>query len=305
MSAEIVTLESIIGSVALTFGQVSVDKSIDFRRESEFALQVLYASEYARGIAMKNPQSVRDAVTNIAAIGITLNPAKKQAYLVPRDGKICLDISAAGMLELAVSSGSIMWAKTELVRQSDAFSLNGYDKPPTHSYNPFGTDRGDVVGAYSVAKTRDGDYLTETMTIAEMHAIRDRSSSWKAWIEKKKKNPWVTDEGEMLRKTIQKRAAKGWPKSDRLDQAIHYLNTDGGQGIDFNSVEPAELLVSDSWVSRATLALTVDSLKKISKEGARSFNDTKDREGYTEFAKAVQTRGAVLRNQEVVDVISH
>jgi recombination protein RecT len=38
----------------------------------------------------------------VAAIGITLNPASKLAYLVPRDGMVCLDISYMGLLHRAV-----------------------------------------------------------------------------------------------------------------------------------------------------------------------------------------------------------
>src|SRR5690606_9527135 len=32
-------------------------------------------------------------------------------------------------------------------------------------------------------------------------------------------------------KTVVKRAYKYWPKTERLDQAIHHLNTDSGEGL--------------------------------------------------------------------------
>jgi phage RecT family recombinase len=182
-------------------------------------------------IATQNRQSVINAVTNIAAIGISLNPAKKQAYLVPRDGRICLDISYMGLLDLAIQSGSLMWGQAELVYQQDSFMLNGFDKPPTHGRNPFSPDRGEIVGAYVVVKTKDGDYLTACMSIQEVYDIRNRSSAWKAWEKDKRKCPWVTDEGEMVKKTVIKRAYKTWPKTDRLDAAVHYLNTEGGEGL--------------------------------------------------------------------------
>ncbi|USE79523.1 recombinase RecT [Cupriavidus gilardii] len=216
------------------FAAVLTDRSLNFEREAGFAIQSLTANDYALGIAQNNRQSVINAVTNIAAIGISLNPAKKQAYLVPRDGKICLDISYIGLLDLAIGSGSIRWGQAELVYDGDAFTLNGFDKPPTHERNPFAKDRGEVVGVYVVVKTADGDYLTTTMTIDEVNAIRDRSSAWKAWINKKKSCPWVTDPGEMAKKTVIKRAYKLWPKTERLEQAIHHLNTDGGEGIGFD-----------------------------------------------------------------------
>jgi recombination protein RecT len=228
-------VDSLVWDIAPAFNAVSVDKGIVFAREAEFAIQAICATEFAVKIARANPQSVRDAVTNIAAIGISLNPAKKQAYLVPRKGGISLVISYMGLLDLAIQSGSIMWGQAELVYANDLvppceFTLNGFDRPPTHKRNPFATDRGAMVGVYVVAKTRDGDYLTSTMTAAEVYAIRDRSDSWKS----SKSGPWATDEGEMVKKTVIKRAYKTWPKSDRMDKAIHLLNTDADEGITFD-----------------------------------------------------------------------
>lgn len=224
-------VEKTILDIAPAFERVSVDKGIIFAREAEFAIQVVCGSDYMQDIAVKNPQSLRDAVTNISAIGISLNPAKKQAYLVPRKGGITLSISYMGLLDLAIQSGSILWGQAELVYEADRFKLNSYDRAPTHEREPFSKDRGAIVGVYVVVKTVDGDYLTGTMPIDEVWAIRDRSDAWKQYLAKKTKCPWVTDEGEMIKKTIIKRASKTWPKSDRLDKAVHHLNTDGGEGI--------------------------------------------------------------------------
>ena len=230
MSNAIQVLQQTILDVRPAFESVLVDKSINFDREAEFAIQILSKSDYALKIAMSNRQSVIDAVTNVAAIGISLNPARKQAYLVPRDGGICLDISYIGLLDLAMESGSIRWGQARLVHEKDSFELQGLDREPIHRYAPFG-DRGNVIGAYCVVKTSDGDYLTEAMSIEEINAIRDRSSAWKAWVSQKKKCPWVTDPGEMGKKTVVKRAYKYWPKTERLEQAIHHLNTEGGEGL--------------------------------------------------------------------------
>ena len=219
------------------FQSVLVDRSLNFEREAGFAIQVLTSNDYVAKLAAGDRQSVVNAVTNIAAIGISLNPAKKQAYLVPRKGKICLDISYMGLIDLAIQSGSIMWAQAGLVHANDAFTLNGFDRPPTHSFNPFSKDRGDVVGAYVVVKMHSGDYLTECMSREDIDAIKNRSESVKAG----KQSPWDTDYGEMAKKTVVKRAYKYWPKSDRLDQAIHHLNTDGGEGLAALNTKPAAI----------------------------------------------------------------
>lgn len=297
MSTEIITLESIVGSVSETFSRICVDPSIHFQRESEFALQVLYGNDYSKKIAIANPQSVRDAVTNIAAIGISLNPAKKQAYLVPRKGGICLDISYIGLTELAVASGSIRWAKAELVREQDSLTLNGFDKPPTHTFNPFAKDRGEVVGVYCIAKTFDGDYLTDTMTIDEVHDIRNRSEAWKAFVAKGVKCPWATDPGEMIKKTIIKRSSKMWPKTDRLDQAVHYLNTDGDQGIDFASnttqaapaKAPAAFSLSNI-LARLDAAEDDATISAVRAEGLSKASESRDKVAYDRIRAAVAKR---------------
>lgn len=237
-------VDALVYEVRPAFEAMCSDGGIAFAREAEFAIQAICGNEYSLRIARQNPQSVRDAVTNIAAIGISLNPAKKQAYLVPRKGGICLVISYMGLLDIAIQSGSILWGQAELVYAADLvapceFTLNGFDQPPTHKRNPFTQDRGALVGVYVVVKTRDGDYLTGTMTAKEVFDIRDRSDAWKAYAaDNSKKCPWVTDEGEMVKKTMIKRAYKTWPKSDRMDAAVHHLNTVADEGITFDADDP-------------------------------------------------------------------
>lgn len=235
MSNQVARIDVLAGdilAVEAKFNEVLTDKAIVFQREAEFALQVLRANDYLQGIAMDKPQSLTDAVINLASIGLSLNPAKKQAYLVPRKRQICLDVSYLGLVELALASGSVRWCKAELVYQQDTFVLNGVDAPPTHTFNPFSKERGNLVGVYCVAKTADGDYLTDTMPIDDVFRIRDRSEAWKGFKAKGTPCPWVTDEGEMVKKTMVKRASKLWPKTDRLDKAIHYLNSEAGEGLD-------------------------------------------------------------------------
>lgn len=296
---QVITQE--IYGVRAGFEAVAVDRSINFEREAGFAIQILGNSDYALGIAMSNKQSVIDAVTNISAIGISLNPAKKQAYLVPRDRKICLDLSYIGLLDLAVASGSIMWGKAELVRVSDNFRLNGFDKPPSHERDPFAKDRGEVVGVYVVAKTHSGDYLTETMSIDEVNDIRNRSSAWKAWVEKKKSCPWVTDPGEMAKKTVIKRASKTWPKADRLDKAIHFLNTDGEEGLEAIRQQNQPTCPEDvlsAWCAKAKTAPNAEALSKIWTDGLAVIRPTKDMRAYNTFKETVSARGTDLKKPQ-------
>lgn len=233
MSNALALIRDDIYSARSDFAAVLADRSINFEREAGFAIQAISASDYILSVASSDRQSVINAVTNIAAIGISLNPAKKQAYLVPRNKKICLDISYMGLMDLAMSTGSIRWAQAELVCENDGFTRGRLDEAPVHTFNPFAKDRGPIVGVYVVVKTADGDYLTHTMEIGAVLEIRDRSEAWKSFKSGKARScPWVTDEGEMIKKTCVKQAYKYWPKTERLEQAIHLLNTETAEGLD-------------------------------------------------------------------------
>ena len=230
MSNQLVPVHDLVNQQASFFESANTSKIVEWQKESQFCIQVLQANSYLAGIAQQNPVSIQNAVINVAAIGITLNPAMKHAYLVPRKGAVCLDISYMGLMHIAMDSGSIRWGQAVIVRANDEFRITGLGEKPLHNYSPFG-DRGDVVGVYCCVKTSDGDFLTECMSIDEVFKIRARSESFK-----KKQGPWVTDEEEMIKKTVVKRAYKYWPKVTRLAAAIEYQNTQMGEGIEIEPV---------------------------------------------------------------------
>jgi recombination protein RecT len=214
--------------------------AVNFKKEASFSMQILKDNNYLAQTALSNPDSLKRAVINVAAIGLSLSPVEKLAYLVPRDKKVCLDISYRGYVQLGVQVGAIKWAKAEIVKESDNFNYLGLGKEPLHEFNPFAKDRGEIIGAYCVAKTHDGEYITEMMPIDDVYSIRDRSSAWKAYTrDSSKKNPWVTDESEMIKKTVIRRAYKSWPMTDtrvRIDQAVEVSAE--AEEIDFSATEP-------------------------------------------------------------------
>lgn len=213
----------------------STETNMVYQSEANFAMQSLQKNDYIFKVANNAPESVRNAVINIASIGLSLNPATSHAYLVPRNNVICLDISYQGLIKIATDTGSIRWAKAELVHANDEFVYTGVSTIPIHNMNPF-KPRGAFLGVYCVAKTSDGDYLTEVMSNDDINEIKTKSEAYKAFASGKAKQcPWVDFFGEMAKKTCIKRASKTWPKSqrgDRLQHAIDILNTNG-EGIDF------------------------------------------------------------------------
>lgn len=205
-------------------------RGIIFDNEYSFAIQHLRANDYLLRIAMQDKGSLLSAMSNVAAIGLSLNPAAKEAYLVPRKGKICLDPSYGGLIKLATDSGSILWVQANEVFSNDTFVDNGPGEKPTHTHDPFTKDRGEFVGVYCVAKTKEGDHLTTTMSADEVYKIRDGSESMKSGGH----SPWKSHFGEMAKKTVIRRAFKTWTRSDkveaesRLAKAIDLSNNNEG-----------------------------------------------------------------------------
>lgn len=290
MSNDLVT---IVSEQKQQFLAVVSDKTIEFDREAAFACQIIQGNDYLLKVAMNNQNSLRNAVVNVAAIGISLNPTSKLAYLVPRKGAVCLDISYMGLMHIAQQSGAISWGQAVIVRTNDTFELQGIDTPPLHKFNPFATDRGDIIGVYVVVKTDTGDYLTHSMPISEVWAIRDRSEAYKSG----KPCPWTTDAGEMVKKTCVKQAAKYWPRRDRLDSAVHHLNTEGGEGI---NIEPEKMPQEefDAFVVKLEKTASKDSAKAVRQEMLKVCEGLGDVESAERFKPILIAHLEVIRKAD-------
>ena len=214
-----VNVYEIVDNQQTMFSQVLSVDSIAWEKEKQFVIQALLANKTLNETAWSNQDSLRNAVINVASIGISLNPALKHAYLVPRNSAICLDISYMGLLNLAMTSGAIEWGQAKLVYKNDDYKNTGVDTAPKHEQETFG-DKGDIVGVYCTVKLPSGDYLTEEMDIATLDKIKAAS--------KAANGPWNTWPEEMMRKSVVKRASKYWPQSERVSTAVDMLNQQEG-----------------------------------------------------------------------------
>ncbi|MEW5251222.1 recombinase RecT [Microbulbifer sp. 2201CG32-9] len=235
-------MPKIIDATEVKFCQIA-PKALNYQSERGFALQILANNEYMARVAKENPISLQQAITSVASIGLSLNPAERQAYLITRNVKVAknqwqsrvfLEPSYMGLAKLATDSGNISWVQANLVYANDTFVDNGPGERPTHTYNAFAKkdQRGDFVGVYCVAKTHEGDYLTNIMPEDEVLSIRDRSEAWKSFKSGKAKTggPWQTDFGEQAKKTVIRRAFKTWPRTNlaRMAEAVHLSNENEG-----------------------------------------------------------------------------
>lgn len=221
-------------------------------KESGFAMQSIDASTHLQACPL---DSIRKAIINVASIGLSLNPAEKLAYLVPRDGRACLDISYRGMVKIATDSGSIIWAKAMLVRKNDTFEFTGVDTKPVHTFSPFAKeeDRGPIVGGYSIARLHNGDYLVDAMSMEEINKVKDSS--------KAKNGPWKTWPEEMMKKTLLRRGSKSWPTTQRFMQAEALLNEH--QGLVSTNINEAP-------AKEAVVVISAEQIKELNELAVKS-----------------------------------
>ena len=228
-------LHKIINPLSDRFNELNVFEKVSWEQERSFAMQQLSRTPKLMSAAINDPLGVKASILNLAAIGISLNPVLQHAYLVPRGGKICLDISFRGLIKTAVDSGSIKCCKSELVyekdREDNKFEWRGVFSSPLHCADVFG-ERGKVIGGYCLAKLTDDSIMCETMSLAEINKARSKSKAQTGDV------PWVNWWEEMAKKTLIKRASKTWPQTsgdDRLATAINVLNEH--EGITINGSE--------------------------------------------------------------------
>lgn len=256
-------VEKNIMNLEKTFNELGGNSmQVKFKQESEFAMQLLREKDYKGKnflltTAQNNPESLQASIMNIAAVDLSLNPVSKDAYLVPMDGKVCLQVSYRGLCKLSERHGSVRLVQAKIVRKKDDFRLSGATKEPIHNYSPF-EDRGEITGVYCIAVLQTGETLTEVMTIKECFAVRDLTTIW----QKTKSGPWSTHAEEMIKKTIIKRASKLWPTvgaSKHLEKAIHVINE--SEGIDFEAEKEKQEKESLEKANKAR-----EELKKADKE---------------------------------------
>lgn len=227
---------------------------LKYEEEAMYAMQMISRNEKLLQAAVQNPQSAQMALLNVAAVGLSLNPATKLAYLVPRDGEIYLDVSYMGLIRIATDTGSIKWARAEIVYEQDDFTYNGPVSMPDHHTHPF-IDRGNKIGCYCIAKTADDEIMVEVMSADDVAAVRKASKGSGSGY-----SPWNTFEGEMWKKTVIKRASKTWPKSDRsgrLEKAVHVVNEHEGLREEYDTVEAGVVIDHMKMMELATVVKEV------------------------------------------------
>ncbi len=210
------------------------------------ARTALTKSDYIMKIAAASPGDVHSSLMQAAILGLDLTEGKRQGWLLPRKNQnskivICLQVGFKGVEAIHQRMGVIDRLVIRVVRENDDFSWSGDDQEkPDHKANWLEDEktRGEITGAYAITYYPDKTInvtVTSISHIYEKH--RDRSESYKSYINKTKDGawsyapPWVSDEQSMVEKTMAYIAAKQWPanirdesRSSKMLETLHDID---------------------------------------------------------------------------------
>jgi recombination protein RecT len=175
-----------------------------------------------------DPLSIMGSLVHIATFGLEPGAGFGHAYLVPFKGQCTVIIGYRGMIELARRSGDVSYVHSRCVYKNDKFELI-YGTEDRLSHIPCLDDRGELIGAYAIAKLKDGTVMFEYMSKADIDKVKPVFSyTDKKTGERVTKSPKIWDDyyDEMSRKTVVRRLYKYLPSSPEAAQAIELEDTE-------------------------------------------------------------------------------
>lgn len=232
-----VVVEKAIAHVQPAFEKIArpMGNLVRYQEEAGYALQAMRANPYMQRCI---PQTIEDAVINVASIGLSLNPVLQHGFLIPRrKGNhviCCFDPGYRGLIKLATDGGLVSLVQAAAVYEEEErlgnFKITRGTNPTViHNTDPLQKleDMGEIIGAYCIAYVKHAPVPHVTwMPIDDIMRAAEKSEAFNPRDKSKKPSgPWVTDFQEMCVKTAIKRARKQWPGgNERLDRAIHLSN---------------------------------------------------------------------------------
>lgn len=246
---------------------------------ARFDKEVYYMTKAIAGNNMlkeADPTSLMEALVNVAQFGLSLDPALKLGYLIPRkvNGAVQarFEPSYMGMLQLLTQIGALREMKAVCIYENDAVEIDVAADEQVRNHTPWWlngcVEAGQFVAVYTVAYLSDGRKSYCIMPANEVYSIRERSDSYK-----RGSSPWKTDFDEMAKKTCIRRHFKTLPKVDlrpELQDAVHKVITE--QEADYRKATDAKELREDPYVVMLPPADFDLKLKAVS-EGITTAED--------------------------------
>lgn len=195
-----------------------------------------------------NQLTLVQTLTKLSELGLEPGSALGHVYLLPFENRkagrwdVQIIIGYKGYLELMRRSGWVTQIETHVVFEDDKFELvYGLDdvRKLRHEPNWKGVMTPEkAILVYCIARMKDGATHVEVMPMSEVRGIRNRSQSYQ---RDPKTSPWTTDELQMARKTIVRRAQNYLPLSPE-ERDAHEV--DEGEVVEGSVVKPDLVAIS-------------------------------------------------------------
>ena len=181
-------------------------------------------------LAVCSPVSFLSSLMTASSLGLDLNPALGQAYIVPRQRRIktesgwdtvleaSFQIGYRGLLDLAMRSGKVASIDAQVVHERDKFEYE-LGAEPKLVHIPALADRGAPVAYYAVARFTSGGW---TACVLSREEVLEHAKKFSQSYDSRGGSfggPWQTDFDEMARKTALRRLLKYCPLSPEIAAA--------------------------------------------------------------------------------------
>jgi recombination protein RecT len=174
----------------------------------------------------------------------------------------------AGIRQKVRNSGEIATWEVHTVHERDLFDYELGDEPRI-VHRPVRGNRGPIIAAYSVCVLKSGERSREVMWVDEINEIRQRSRASDS-------GPWVSDFGEMCKKTVAKRHAKVLPMSTDLDDLLRRDDEEPGPGVGPAVQPPPSRSLTDALNMVASLPEGSDQVPSMDAETGEIVDATEN-----------------------------
>lgn len=202
--------------------------------ELGFAMQLFQSNQ---SLQRCDPQSILNAVVNVARTSITLNPVMRLAYLIPRKNKCVLEFSYMGLVAMLRDNGCIKSISAHIVYADEEFdydvAYNTIKHKPSFAKTEQEHKSREKIGCYSRATLPNGEIVFEFMPMWEIDKVKRMSEG-----SSSKYSAWQTWEDEMIKKSVIKRHFKmliSGNSSEALTTALQIENENNALTNTFNT----------------------------------------------------------------------
>jgi recombination protein RecT len=182
-------------------------KSVAKNVEPDRMLRIAYtAATKTPKLLMCPHETLFMALVKAGQMGLEPNTAFDHGYLIPRYNSMTKQMEAnfepsyKGLIHVAYKTGAVKAIWAEVVYERDVFRpVRGHSPDIIHEPY-FGAERrGDMIGAYAVALLPDGTRKDSLLHREDIDRIKAFVSAQNR--EGELKGPWVSNEGEMAKKS--------------------------------------------------------------------------------------------------------